>query len=220
VAVGNYGAVVSDLVEAVVPELIEALRSDGWYCRPQFLDAATIAALRADLSQRRTEFTAAAIGRAQQRHQQAAIRSDATLWLSGAGAAQYAFLAAMEELRVALNRHLYLGLNDYEAHYAHYAAGAFYSRHLDVFQSGGSANDSTQAPRRVLSTVCYLNDAWRSEQGGALVLWDGDDREITQIMPSAGTAVFFLSAEFPHEVRPALAERYSIAGWFRSQGGL
>jgi SM-20-related protein len=126
----------------------------------------------------------------------------------------------MTELRVALNRHLYLGLHDYEAHYAHYAPAAFYRRHLDAFNSSGSESSGELAPRRILSTVCYLNENWQADDGGELVLWDRSDREITQIIPSSGTAVFFLSDEFPHEVRPAMAQRYSIAGWFRSRGGV
>lgn len=192
--------------------LIEALRSDGWCCRSDFIDSATVAALRADLAQRRVEFSAAAVGRAQQRRHESTIRADATLWLTGDSAAQRTFFVSMEALRLALNRHLYLGLHDYEAHYAYYATGAFYRRHLDTLQG------DARAPRRVVSTVCYLNEDWQAGAGGELVLSDRDEREITRIIPRAGTAVFFLSDEFPHEVKPAMADRYSIAGWFRSQG--
>ncbi|HSB96936.1 MAG TPA: 2OG-Fe(II) oxygenase, partial [Spongiibacteraceae bacterium] len=123
----------TNLAEEAMRELIEALRSDGWYHCPCFLDIDMVAALRADIALQREQFAAAAVGRAQQRRQQTAVRADATLWLTAGSAAQRAFLALMEDLRLALNRHLYLGLYDYEAHYAHYAAGAFYRRHLDVF---------------------------------------------------------------------------------------
>jgi SM-20-related protein len=206
---------VGELAEGTVLAMIDALRTDGWYCRPQFLDIDTIAALRGEIAQQRAQFSAAAVGRAQQRRESAAIRSDATLWLNGGSVAQRNFLALMEDLRLALNRHLYLGLFDYEAHYSHYAAGAFYRRHLDIFNEAG-----LHGPRRVLSTVCYLNDDWRPEHCGELVLWDSGDREVARITPMAGTAVFFLSAELPHEVLPATVDRYSIAGWFRAQGQL
>ena len=35
------------------------------------------------------------------------------------------------------------------------------------------------------------------------------------VTPNFGTIVVFLSEEFPHEVLPALRDRYAIAGWFR-----
>ena len=41
-----------------------------------------------------------------------------------------------------------------------------------------------------------------------------DNRNIS-ITPSFGTIVVFLSEEFPHEVLPAMRDRYAIAGWFR-----
>ncbi len=193
--------------------LVDALRSDGWHHQPQFLDAALTTALRTDLEQQRGQFAAAAVGRAQQRQQHTAIRSDRTLWLSGASAAQQLFAATLEELRRVLNRDLYLNLVDCEAHYALYAPGAFYRRHLDAF-----SNDDSRAPRRAVSMVCYLNDAWPSKHGGELVLWDRNERELMRITPTGGSAIFFLSDEFPHEVLPACAERYSIAAWFRTRG--
>jgi SM-20-related protein len=195
-------------------EVIDALRGDGWCQRPDFFDAATVAALRADALDLRADFRAASVGRAQTRQRQADIRSDATRWLDGASAAQRTFLAAMEQLRLALNSRLYLGLFDFEAHYAHYPPGAFYRRHCDVFRAAASDGK----PRRVLSAVFYLNDAWCEGDGGELLLWDDADRAIARIAPLGGSAVFFLSDEIPHEVLPARADRYSIAGWFRAAG--
>jgi SM-20-related protein len=202
--------------EEQVAALAAALQGEGWCCQPGFLDNARVAALRGDLLEQRPEFRPAAVGRAQARRELAAVRSDATLWLDGRNEIQRALLAAMDGVRLALNRRLYLGLSSYEAHYAHYAPGAFYQRHLDVFQA--SAQAAAAGPRRVLSTVFYLNDAWCDADGGELLLWADDDRELARIPPRAGTAVFFLSDAIPHEVRPARVDRYSIAGWFRTQG--
>jgi SM-20-related protein len=205
-----------NLAEQHIEALAAALQCDGWCCLPEFLDAARVAALRADLLAQRPEFQGAAVGRAQARQARADVRSDATLWLDGRSETQRVFLAEMDDMRRALNRRLYLGLSSYEAHYAHYAPGAFYQRHLDVFQA--SAMASRVGPRRVLSTVFYLNDVWLDADGGELLLWADDDRELARIAPRAGTAVFFLSDAMPHEVRPARIDRYSIAGWFRTQG--
>jgi SM-20-related protein len=78
-----------------------------------------------------------------------------------------------------------------------------------------AAND--HRPQRVLSSVVYLNPNWDIADGGELVLYDTTDSELTRVQPLAGTAVFFMSEEFPHEVLPARRERYSIAGWFRGR---
>lgn len=42
-----------------------------------------------------------------------------------------------------------------------------------------------------------------------------DTAALAVIPPEAGTLVLFLSEDVPHEVLPAYADRYSIAGWFR-----
>lgn len=100
-----------------------------------------------------------------------------------------------------------MGLFDYEAHFAHYQPGAFYRRHLDAFR--GRTN-------RVLTTLLYLNPDWQPGDGGELLLYpEQGEGVLERVSPRAGTLVIFLSARFPHEVLPAQADRYSIAGWFR-----
>jgi SM-20-related protein len=195
-------------VEAQV--IADQLQQQGWCQRPQFLPAELATALLTDLLQRRAHFALAAIGRATERQQQLRERSDYTLWLDGSGAAQRDFLVLTDHIRRALNRQLFLGLSDYEAHYAHYAPGAFYRRHVDAFRTQRS-----QLPQRILSSVFYLNENWQPGDGGELVAWR-EEEEIARIVPSNGTAIFFLSTEIAHEVLPSRIDRYSIAGWFRS----
>lgn len=190
-----------------------ALSARGWCHLPAFLAPDLVAALRADLLEQREHFAPAAVGRAAERQQLPQQRSDSTLWLSGDSAAQREFLAVLDGVRQALNRQLFLGLMDYEAHYAHYAAGQFYSRHYDAFRERSAAG----LPQRVVSSVVYLNDEWCADNGGELVLGH-EQSEVARIAPLGGSAVFFLSAEFPHEVLPANADRFSIAGWFRNRG--
>jgi len=204
-------------IAAHIDTIATALRGDGWLVLPDFLTAAQRDALLADCKQRRSEFVEAAIGRGGARRQASDQRSDATLWLrdsdTAAGTAPHNFLQAMDDLRRELNQRLYLGLRDYEAHYAHYAPSAFYRRHRDAF---APTRANAAAPQRILSSVFYLNT---SARGGELVLFSPensrDECELARVAPVAGTAVFFLSAEFPHEVLPAQSDRYSIAGWFR-----
>ena len=52
--------------------------------------------------------------------------------------------------------------------------------------------------------------------GGELVLYQNDeDTTGIRVTPALGTVVLFLSEEFPHEVKPASQNRFSIAGWYR-----
>ena len=45
--------------------------------------------------------------------------------------AEQALLLRLEELRLQFNRDLFLGIFDLELHYAWYAPGTFYARHVD-----------------------------------------------------------------------------------------
>ena len=120
---------------------------------------------------------------------------------------QCAFLARLDTLRRDLNRLLYLGLDDCEAHYAGYPPGGGYARHRDRFRDSDA---------RVVTLVSYLNEDWREDDGGHLRLWL-EDGTVTTLLP-AGGSVCFLS-ELEHEVLPARRERFSIAAWFRRGGG-
>jgi SM-20-related protein len=147
------------------------------------------------------------VGREQDLHLNSTVRRDQIRWLEYDDAAESAYLDWMTRLREGLNRRLFMGLFDYECHFAHYAPGAFYKRHLDAFR--GKTN-------RLLTTVFYLNADWQPSNGGELLIYPEQGEEaLERVMPRAGTLVIFLSDRFPHEVLPARADRYSIAGWFR-----
>ncbi|HLM53560.1 MAG TPA: 2OG-Fe(II) oxygenase [Pseudoxanthomonas sp.] len=185
----------------------DALRTHG-ACRLAGFPAVEEArALAGDL--RRLQAAAAlrpaAVGRGQSLHRDANLRGDATLWLDDARCGRQAalYLAQLEELRIALNRRLFLGLDEVEAHYARYPPGARYGRHRDSFR----ASDA-----RVVSLVSYLNDDWTVAQGGALRLFV--EEGTVDVLPAMGTGVCFLS-QLEHEVLPATRERLSIAAWMR-----
>jgi SM-20-related protein len=111
-----------------------------------------------------------------------------------------------------LNSELFLGLFDYECHYAVYPEGSFYRKHVDAFKGRAS---------RVLTTVLYLNPNWQPEYGGELLMYGEDDEvPFIKVSPAWGTMVMFLSEHFPHEVLPARATRYSLTGWFRVNANL
>jgi SM-20-related protein len=154
----------------------------------------------------------AGTGRGKDRKRDGLVRGDVIRWLDDGQAADHLYLTLMEGLRVALNQRLCLGLFSYEGHYAIYATGGRYERHLDSM--AGQTN-------RLLSTVVYLDGAWALADGGELVLHGAADQPpIARILPQPGLMVLFLSEEFPHEVLAASRPRHSIAGWFsgRPQG--
>lgn len=194
----------ADILDAVAHQLEQR----GYAIVPQALPHETVDALFVELKQlRERDFKPAGIGRQDDFQLNRFVRSDEICWLNGESPAAAGFLAWMEALREGLNRRLFLGLFDYEAHYASYPTGAFYKKHVDTFK--GRSN-------RVLSTVFYLNPQWQPNDGGELVIYDEkDEQEIERVLPEYGKLVIFLSEVFPHEVLPAARERNSIAGWFR-----
>ncbi|CAH0990898.1 hypothetical protein SIN8267_00998 [Sinobacterium norvegicum] len=158
----------------------------------------------------------AGIGRGNQHQQARDIRSDAIHWLDYDDSAEQHYLASLEQLRVAINRRLYLGLFDSESHFASYRPGDFYKKHIDAFK--GNSN-------RVLTIVYYLNEQWQSEDGGALKIYSDIDsgdkgrQVIDTVLPQFGRMVIFLSEKFPHEVEISHRDRFSIATWFRINSG-
>lgn len=163
------------------------------------------------------EFKKAGIGRQTDFQLEGTIRSDSIHWLTNNSLATTAFLSWMDALKLGLNRRLFMGMFDYESHFAHYPVGAFYKKHLDAFRQ----KDGQRNSNRVLSTVFYLNENWSADDGGELLIYNAEDTQVIEkVAPAFGRLVIFLSEKFPHEVLPARRERKSIAGWFRVNEGV
>lgn len=207
--------VIPSLSPATLTELVDALVERGWYLGEGVVDASLCRALYDELEERvaRQAMQAAGIGRGEAHSLRRDIRGDTIHWLDRATLAQRHYLGAMAELQQELNQALYLGLFEFEAHFAHYGPGTFYKKHRDSFR--GRAN-------RVVSTVCYLNPDWGPADGGEMVLYDADDesREVARVAPRAGSFACFLADQVPHEVLPTARPRASIAGWFRRNASL
>ncbi len=178
----------------------------GFVVLEQAIPADLCWALYQDIQQQ--SLKAAGVGRQGQHQLDLQVRRDRTAWLNTDNPVQQQYLQQMALLQQDMNQRCFLGLIDFEAHYARYQQGDFYQKHLDAFV--GRSN-------RVLSSVCYLNTV---EQGGELVLYDEQDQLLTKVQPKAGTMVIFESCRFPHEVLPAAEPRYSIAGWFRHNSSI
>ncbi|MFC6633307.1 2OG-Fe(II) oxygenase [Microbulbifer taiwanensis] len=199
-------------------QVATALRSDGYIVLPAPLPPAVLGGmLRHFRSIDRERFKRAGIGREEEHQLNRFVRGDEIFWLDSANPAVAAYLSWMEALRLGLNRRLFLGLFDYECHYAYYDRGTFYRKHLDAFK--GNTN-------RVLSTVLYLTPNWQPRDGGELAIYppevDGAPpaEPLLKVAPRFGQMVIFLSEEFPHEVLMVNRPRYSVTGWFRVNNSL
>lgn len=187
--------------ESFIVSLIER----GWFMTDAFLDHTHCQNLVNDL--KGLPLREAKIGRGSAEHRHTQIRNDSIYWLSpGSSDAQDLFLSQMDELMLFLNRELYLGLKQFEGHYARYDKGQFYKKHSDRFIG------STE---RLVTTVNYLNTP---ASGGELRIYNKDNNELidADVKPVEGRLVCFLTSQIYHEVLPAEKTRYSIAGWFRT----
>lgn len=204
-----------------VTTLVQAMAGDfvkqGWAVRENFLELARWQALAAEAEQlwEQGAFRKAGIGRVAAQHVDAGIRGDYTLWLDAQLTPAAAGFAAreLEALRSRLNAAAYLGLFEFEGHFAKYPAGARYARHLD--QPRGSE------ARRV-SVVLYLNENWQAVEGGELCLYPpgrlpAAAATTVRVLPRGGTLAIFASADTYHEVRVARRARLSLSGWLRSR---
>jgi SM-20-related protein len=196
-------------LELLFDRIADTLVAQGYIVVPQSLPESLIQGLCAVLAanDEAISLQPAGVGRAHDFQLNRDIRRDKILWLEPSSPALADFLTWMDKLRIGLNRRLYLGLREYESHFAVYEPGAFYQRHLDAFRG---------RPGRKLSTVLYLNPSWDLRDGGELLLYnEAGDELLESIAPTCGKLVVFLSEDFPHEVLVARQRRQSIAGWFR-----
>lgn len=196
-------------------QIAQALLEQGYCVIPDGLPLHLSTALYSLMIQLpKDKFHQAGVGRKVDLKKDQQVRRDRISWIGHNTEAGAGWLEWTDQLMSYLNRRLFLGLSTFESHFAHYAAGDFYKKHLDAFK--GSAN-------RTLSLVTYLNQDWHSEDHGELVIYHPEtEQPITKVLPEMGTLVIFMSEEFPHEVLPANKARCSIAGWFRinnSQSG-
>ncbi|EPA97083.1 2OG-Fe(II) oxygenase [Pseudomonas umsongensis] len=192
-------------------QIVDDLATHGWSQQNIFLPQDLTRALAAECRKRAAEgeLAPAAVGRGPSSEIREGIRGDHIQWIEpGQAEVCDSYLALMDSLREALNRGLFLGLEDFESHFAMYPPGAFYLKHVDRFRDDD---------RRMVSAVVYLNDAWLPEQGGQLRMYLEEGAQY-DVVPIGGCLVVFLSGEVPHEVLPASRERLSLTGWFRRRG--
>jgi len=194
-----------------IDNTLNDLEKDGWSVQEHFFPIELTQKLKETLTSLRQQgnLKQAGIGRKNDFHIERSIRNDEISWFdeNNLNESQEKFLNITQQLQDAINQRFYLGLFEFEIHFALYSPNAFYKRHLDQHK-----NHDT----RVLTFITYLNENWDDEDGGKLQLYLKND-ETVSISPNAGTVVCFFSADFEHEVLPAKRERASLTGWFRKR---
>lgn len=212
----------NDSVETIVvwPDHIrvasEQLFDRGWVVIPRAIPLDVLHALQLELQERDSagDLYRAGIGRGSTHQVTRQVRGDRIAWLEPEWPAAAAYLALMAQLQAYLNEMGFLGLADFEAHYAIYDPGSFYRPHTDQHIEVSVLG----AGRRIVSTVLYLNDVlWPSDGGGELVLYPPQQATVS-VSPEGGSLVVFWSDTIVHEVLPAQHARRSIAGWMRTRG--
>ncbi|MCC5995838.1 MAG: 2OG-Fe(II) oxygenase, partial [Oceanicaulis sp.] len=160
--------------ENLAHSLIAGLETRGWAHAPGALDQDLVRDLRAEalMLDETGDTRAGAVGRGRHEQQDRTIRRTRIAWLDGSSPAQARFLEGAECLRQALNRTLFLGLFEFEAHFAVYPSGGFYARHLDAFTlpaaraRGGARVGKTPQRARVGCMGGVMKANWAPPQGG------------------------------------------------------
>ncbi len=183
----------------------------SWTVDSDFIDGELSRALLDDAKSLKLgdQFKPAGVGK---RSDVGSVRRDEILWLDqdSLTSSQRTLFEKLHSFQLQMNEKLFLGLREFEAHFACYEPGAYYEKHVDRFRDDD---------RRTLSMVIYLNENWKAEDGGALKIFSERDHLIS---PEAGTMVCFLSDRIEHQVLESHRTRWSIAVWFKRaaiQGG-
>lgn len=196
-------------LEQVLDQIIRDTTDQGWSYCTQVLDSTMLGKINTFIESHRGSFKQARIGKGSQSIHRTDIRGDRILWLDTLEPPEelkdiFQFLS---KLQIQLNRHLLLGLKDFECHLAYYPPGTFYKKHVDRFTL-----DST----RMVSFVFYVHQDWSTGHGGELIFHDKRGGELKTLQPLPGSLVVFLS-DLPHEVKTTAVERRSFTGWFHTQ---
>ncbi|MCB1304583.1 MAG: 2OG-Fe(II) oxygenase [Leptospiraceae bacterium] len=198
---------------------LEHLEDHGYFVADHVLSADQCSRLIRDFDRRREAglFEDAGVGSSAE--VQSKIRRSELIWLDPTlppPAAQPVF-DIVENLRLNLNRHYFLGLQECEAFYSVYRPGSYYRRHFDNFQGRNN---------RIITFIFYLNLEWEKSKGGALRFYFDPGRLVTDshldlqesfldVDPIAGRLVVFYAPDWEHEVLPNHADRYCITGWLK-----
>lgn len=184
------------------------LADDNFVIIDEFLPANLLETVLGYFNQKKEldSFNLAKIGPAVDKQRVASIRTDKTFWIDRKRDVELNdFFGLVEELMQQFAQQLFLSLNGYEFHLASYSKGGFYKAHLDQFDSRSN---------RMISLIIYLNENWKDDHGGELLIHSSPN---VKVAPILNRAVLFRSDLVLHEVLPSNRERKSLTGWLLKQ---
>ena len=191
--------------------LIKDLGEKGFGVIPSFLTPDEVAKLSDEIDELSPRFIQAGVGSEENHSLQPSIRTDKTLWLEPENltAQQTLLWDRLSQVKNEINHTLFIGLWELGGFYAIYEPGGFYKRHLDTFKDDDA---------RILSVIIYLNENWKTGDGGELLIYpDKNSNASVKIEPRGGTLVCFLSKDIPHQVSQCNITRKSFTGWFKAR---
>ncbi|HCS65234.1 MAG TPA: hypothetical protein DIW64_14880, partial [Cellvibrio sp.] len=115
--------------KSLLDQIADALAGPGFIILDQPLPVSLINGLIDNLHAQQADFKPAGVGRQGDYQRNQDIRGDAIQWLEPGDPAVTEFLRWMDKLRLGINQRLFMGLFDYECHYAVYAPGVFGKKH-------------------------------------------------------------------------------------------
>ncbi|MBL7555162.1 MAG: 2OG-Fe(II) oxygenase [Bdellovibrionaceae bacterium] len=191
-------------------EILGQIDESGFYICDAFLDTESVIHWKQFIERHNDDrpFRDSTIGKKGHEVKNANIRSDKILWIHDFSGETQGIGDWLTELSAELKNYFRLPIDDIEAHFAIYPAGARYEKHID---------NGTGLNNRLFTFIFYLNPNWKPGDGGELVIYDPNhsEQEICRVQPRGGTFVLFRSDLFHHEVLQAQVPRYSFTGWLR-----
>ena len=142
-------------------DLLDNMNLHGWATMAECMNLTDSLRLKneCELSWHTGHFKQAGVGRGETLQVRSEIRLDEVMWLQSdnESAEQQIYLTLLETLRLAMNQRFFLGLFDYEGHFAVYPEGAFYKSHLDCH--AGKSD-------RIVTNILFLNENLLPVDGG------------------------------------------------------
>jgi SM-20-related protein len=197
-------------IKTLSPQQKDQLQNQHWVLIPDLLPEPVLISLKRQAQEwwDQGRFQPAQVGRRSDRQRQEDIRSDWIAWLDLRQDSFADLSSLITSLQQELNRDFFLGIRDFEVHFARYSEGQHYDEHIDQ-----SPKKDLVSGERVISFVLYLNENWQTGDGGELQVRQGQD--LIRIEPRWGHLMLFRSDTLPHRVLTARKERWSLTGWFR-----
>ena len=192
-------------------ELIQGLIDNDYGCCNDFILPSTVIGLSANIQYLKASksMKASGFGNKKDFQENQKVRGDTINWIVDPSLNEFEliYLTKINKFILHLNKTCFTSIKSFESHYSSYEKESFYTRHIDQFKNEKG---------RKFSIVLYLNQNWKTKDGGLLSLYPKQGKTI-QISPLGGRMVLFRSDEMENEVHASFTRnRRSIAGWLKN----